>query len=252
MIQYTLAATNPGSEDYDENFPTKQTELLCLDLRKILNGLNGFVVTLPETDDLSVIETTLNNLYESFTDAEDSAVSALEDGLPVPLPELPADLISSISGLVLSGVVSPVAAIALKICLPIVGRVIARKMGVPGYSGEQEIDLSVIADRIAFPAQEGSEQQDLWHIVNDLRTSFDYFRDQFDEVFRDDTCSVFNTKTEEGENYSFLSVFHGLTALGERLSAFTRIVEELQSIMESKAVSIMHTSESDKVVYVTD
>jgi hypothetical protein len=118
-------------------------------------------------------------------------------------------------------------------------------MGLPGYSGEQGVDLSIIADRIAAPAEPGSSQYDLREILNEIK-------DAVNAAFQDELCSVFVTQEGEGENNVQRSVFHGLTALGERISTFERIVEELQSIMESKAVSIMHTSESDKVVFVTD
>jgi len=246
MIEHIIDAASPGTEDYDEEFPTKQTELLCLELRKILYGLNGATVRQAEESDVEALETSINGLLSSFETSESDAVEALEGSLPVPLPDAMPDILGDLAGLVLAGVASPMLALAVKVLLPVVGRVIARKMGVPGYSGsgvDYSEKLETIAKRIHDP--EEVSVQGLSGVVNEMK-------DFFDAMLNDATGSVFKTYAEGEEVLNGTSVFCGLTALGERLSAVVRIVEELQSIMESKAVSIMHTSESDKVVFMAE
>jgi len=247
MIEHTIDAASPGSEDYDVENPTKQTELLCLELRKILYGLNGATIRQAEESDVEALETSINGLLASFEGSEADAVDALENSLPVPLPDAMPDILGDLAGLVLAGIASPMLALAVKVLLPVVGRVIARKMGVPGYSGGGGVDYSEKLDTIAKRIHDPEEvsTQGLSGVINEIK-------DMTELILMDATGSVFKAFAEGEEPANGTSVFCGLTALGERLSAVVRIVEELQSIMESKAVSIMHTTESDKVVFISD
>jgi len=238
MKSYNLLSVIPPveGETYDSTLPTKQTELLCLSLRRVLTDMAG----VPENIGLTVSQAEGSDYSDAITAIEsvgtdvEGFFAAFENSEVPAIPDLGswATIIASILPAILSGGVS------LSALVPILLPKIIEGL------------LTLLKNRIENPVGDVSEAlYDMSDTLDGIGKANHYTHNN--QIFNTPDALMFALTRFSGEpglaSPLMQDVIDKIDALTVETNDIKLLIEELE---QAGAVAVMNTSEVDKIIYV--
>lgn len=222
----------PGAgEDYDADNPTRQTELLALSLRKLFYTFQGDPMqSLPSLEIRQLEPSDYSGVPDAVEALGEDVLAFLSDssGEYGSVPALPSltTVISALIPVIMSGGSGLAAFLPALLPYILEGGLQLIKHKLFEDSGDNSEALELIAEKL---------EKGLVRTVGSSRIS------QLDSV-----NTISNTlKSIDGAVVNVGSIF---SAVAASLDSLDRLLQEIE---EATPIAIMHTSEIDKVVYIT-